>query len=84
MHHVEWTKSARSELAAAWVDSDSTHREAITAATAKIDEVLKTSPGDFGESRSGNRRIAFMPPRGLAFAVDEAKQRAKVLHVWLF
>ena len=84
MYHVEWTKSARGELAAAWVEADSTQREAITAATAKIDEVLKTSPGEFGESRSGNRRIAFVPPLGLAFAVNEAKQSVKVLHVWHF
>ncbi len=82
MYHVEWAKSARAELASTWVDADSTQREAITAATAKIDEVLTISPGEVGESRSGNRRIAFVPPLGVAFAVDDAKQRVKVLHVW--
>jgi hypothetical protein len=84
MYVVAWTKSAKDELASAWVESESTLREAITAATARIDEVLQSSPCEFGESRADNRRIAFVPPLGLAFSVDEAKQRVKVLHVWLF
>jgi hypothetical protein len=83
MYQVEWTRSARAELATAWIEADATQREAITAATVQIDQALQSSPGEFGESRTGNRRIAFVPPLGLAFSVDEAHQRAKVLHVWL-
>jgi hypothetical protein len=82
MHDVRWTKSALEELTSAWVEADSIERDAITAATTKIDEVLQSSPTDFGESRSGNRRIAFVPPLGLAFSVDEVKRSVKVLHVW--
>jgi hypothetical protein len=84
MYQVDWAKSARAELATAWVEAESTEREAITAATITIDKMLQSSPNDVGESRSGNRRIAFVPPLGLAFAVDEGQQRAKVLHVWPF
>ena len=83
MHDVQWTKSALDELAAAWVDANSTEREAITAATVKIDEVLKTSSREFGESRSDSRRIGFVPPLGMAISVDEGRRRVKVLHVWL-
>jgi hypothetical protein len=83
MYLVEWTRSARAELATAWIEGDSTQREAITAATDQIDRAMQASPGEFGESRTGNRRIAFAPPLGLVFSVNEARQRAKVLHVWL-
>lgn len=84
MYQVEWAESARAELATAWIDADSTERDAITAATITIDKMLQSSPNDVGESRSGNRRIAFVPPLGIAFAVDESKQSATVLHVWPF
>jgi hypothetical protein len=84
MYHVGWKKSAGDELAAIWVDGDSTLREAITKAAAQIDILLKNSPGDVGESREPNRRIAFVPPIGFIFAVDQAKHRANVLHVWLY
>ena len=82
MYHVNWSKSVREELASAWIESESTRREAITTAAAKIDEILQSAPSEFGESRTANRRIAFVPPLGLAFSVDEIRQRAKVLHVW--
>jgi hypothetical protein len=67
-----------------WVDGDSTLREAITTAAAQINMLLKNSPDQVGESREPNRRIAFLPPIGFIFAVDEAKRRANVLHVWLY
>jgi hypothetical protein len=84
MHIVRWAKSARDELAAMWVDADSTGREAITAAAAEIDGLLKNKPGEVGESRAANRRIAFVPPLGLTFDVIETNRGVKVLHVWLY
>lgn len=83
MFQVEWTYSARAELATAWIESDSTQREAITVAAEQIDRLLQASPGEFGESQSGTRRIAFVPPLGLVVTVDDERQRAKILHVWL-
>jgi hypothetical protein len=68
-------------IGAAWVEADSNQREVITAATAKIDQVLRSSPGEFGESRSGDWRIAFVPPLGMAFAVDEAQRAARLAHL---
>jgi hypothetical protein len=84
MYHVGWKKSARDELAAMWVEGDATLREAITTAAAQIDVLLSNSPGQVGESRESNRRIAFVPPIGFVFAVDESARRANVLHVWLY
>jgi hypothetical protein len=83
MYDVGWTKSARRELAELWVNGDSTLRASITTAAARIDTLLSHSAGDAGESREGNRRIAFEPPLGVAFSIDESRKRAKVLHVWL-
>jgi hypothetical protein len=85
MYKVGWAKSAQDELANMWTEADSTLRGAITAATGQIDVLLKNAPMDVGESRTPNRRIAFVHPIGLAFSVvDESNRRAKVLHVWLY
>jgi hypothetical protein len=69
MYHVLWRLSALNELAALWIGADSTLSEAITAATAAIDEDLRNSPDEVGESRPGNQRIAFVPPLGFTFSV---------------
>jgi hypothetical protein len=82
MYGVRWTKSAREELASAWVDADSTQRAAITAAAVKIDEVLQSSAHEFGESRVNDRRIGFVPPLGFVFSVNDELRRVKVLHIW--
>lgn len=82
MYQVSWTKSAQNELAGLWVESDSTVRASITTAAAEIDTLLSRSAGETGESRGDDRRIAFVPPLGMVFSVDEAQERAKVLHVW--
>lgn len=41
MFRVEWLQSAVDELAALWVDADSTLRQAITNASHQIDEQLR-------------------------------------------
>ena len=61
---------------------DSELRKSITTAAAQVDALLSQSAGEVGESRGGNRRIAFVPPLGIAFAANESTRRAKVLHVW--
>jgi hypothetical protein len=82
MYRVSWAKSAQDELAELWVEGNSTMRASITTAAAQIDTLLTHTAGEAGESRDGNRRIAVVPPLGLAFSVDESRQCAKVLHVW--
>jgi hypothetical protein len=64
------------------VAGDSTARASITTAAAQIDILLSQSAGETGESRDEDRRVAFVPPLGFTFSVDNAQNRAKVLHVW--
>jgi hypothetical protein len=84
MYEVRWTKSALDELAEMWLVSDSSLRDAITAAAAQVDAMLAKFPGEAGESRSDNRRILFMPPLGVSFVVHEPDRRVIVLHVWCY
>ena len=84
MYTVRWSKLAMDELAAIWLASTSTEREAVTAATAQIDLVLQQSPAEVGESRSGVRRIAFEPPLAFTFDVNPVNGIVKVIHVWQF
>jgi hypothetical protein len=79
---VLWAESALDELATLWLEADSTRRQAITAAQAQIDHLLENSPEDVGESRPGNRRVAFVPPLGVVFSVQASEKSAKVLRVW--
>jgi hypothetical protein len=84
MYIVRWSKLAMDELAAIWLTSNSIEREAVTAATAEIDFVLKQTPSKVGESRTRSRRIAFEPPLAFTFDVNEANNSVKVAHVWQF
>jgi hypothetical protein len=81
-YHVLWTPSALNELAALWLDADATFRAAITAAAASIDALLVDSPDEVGESRDGQRRIAFVRPLAFHFEIRSLDQRVVVTHVW--
>jgi len=83
MGQVLWTESALDELATLWLEADSVRRQAITAAQAQIDHLLENSPEDVGESRPNQRRVAFVPPLGVVFSVEESKEVAKVLRIWI-
>jgi hypothetical protein len=82
MYEVVWTESSLDELATLWLEADSARRPIIAAAQSQIDHLLARYPIEVGESRPGNRRIAFVPPLGVVFSVREAVRVAKVLRVW--
>jgi hypothetical protein len=82
MYRVVWRRSALDEMAALWIDADTTLRESITLAAAEIDSLLADSPNEVGESRPNNRRIAFVPPLGFLFQVNSETHRVIVIHVW--
>ena len=48
---VEWLQSARDDLARIWARADFMERQAITAASALLDQKLQNDPDDQGESR---------------------------------
>lgn len=82
MHSVYWTPQALDDLTVLWTRADSARRAEITQATDAVDRLLAHSPARVGESRDGLKRIAFQPPLGLTFEVDERRKLAFVLHVW--
>jgi hypothetical protein len=82
MFQVEWLQSALDELAAIWVRADSALRQAITAAAHSIEQELRRSPHQLGESREGEERVFFTYPLGVQFDIDDAQGTVRVLHVW--
>ncbi len=84
MYRVEWLSPAVDELAAIWVEEDSTLRAAITQATRMIDDELLNDPLRASESREADTRVMFAYPLGVQFDVDQRNRRVRVLHVWRF
>ena len=84
MFRVEWVHSALDELTAIWIGSDSTLRQAITAATNHVDLLLQTDPLRESESRPGGRRILLVAPVGILFRVEPDDRTLTVLRVWVF
>lgn len=84
MFTVRWKRSALNELAALWTQADSTMRQAITAATNRIDQELQHDPENQSESRGGGERVYFEFPLGIRFEVDRQESLVHVLHVWSF
>lgn len=81
MFHVVWLQPALNELAAAWIQANSTERQTITAATHTIDQLLKTDPHNQGESRPHGQRIMFLSPLGMTFEIRQ--EMVRILHIWM-
>lgn len=82
MFRVEWHSPAVNELTDLWLQANSTRRAEITAATHELDQRLRKDPENEGESRSADRRVAFIGPLGVLFRVDVAASIIEVVHVW--
>jgi hypothetical protein len=77
---IRWEAGALTELASAWLTSDSNDRRMIVAAAGEIDRQLLADPETVGESRPDNVRIVFVRPLGALFEVEN--DLVSVLHVW--
>lgn len=84
MYVVRWEGQALNELATAWAQATSEQRRNITAASQRIDFLLKGHPEQMGESRPLGRRILFVPPLGVTFHINEQTATVSILHVWRF
>ena len=84
MFTIRWRRSALNELATVWTDASSDKRQEITAASQRIDQLLRDDPAQQGESRPRGRRILFAAPLGITFYVNRQAARVFVLHVWRF
>lgn len=72
---------AFARLAGFWTSA--TDKNAVTAASHRIDQVLATNPAAFGEDRPPDWRIGFDPPLGVVFEVDESSRTVWVMFVGL-
>ena len=77
---VLWKPDAEEELVRIWTEASD--RSAVSAAANTIDRLLKSSPHDRGESRSGTVRIFFVDPLGVFFDLQEEDRIVSVLRVW--
>jgi plasmid stabilization system protein ParE len=82
MFAVRWKKVARENLAEIWLQA--ADRNAVTRATHRIDQLLRSNPEQKGESRDGGRRVLLEPPLGVVFRVRTQGQIVEVLRVWQF
>lgn len=74
---VVWSPEAEAELARLWTEAED--RGAVTAAGDFLDAVLRVRPRGIGESREGDRRVAFETPLAIAYSVIDDD---RVVHVW--
>ena len=73
---VLWSPTAEAELARLW--NTASDRAAVTAAANQIDELLRNSAEDQGESRAGAWRILFVDPLVVCFDVKRLDQTVLV------
>ena len=85
MYGVIWRKTAMDALTDAFATADTTRRKMIERAVIFFNAELAGDPRNLGESRSGNRRIAFDMQCAITFAVDEPIAGVvRVSHFWTF
>ena len=78
---LTWKQTATDEVAAIWLGADSATRQRITAATSKVDQLLRSNPYENSESREADRRIMFVAPLAVTFSVNAAAGTVEVLRV---
>ncbi len=77
---VDWTADAENALAGVWLDSG--FDPDVTAAQARIDQLLAADPHGNGEHRSeGLYRIEVSPPVA-TYSIDDAARHVEVSSVW--
>ncbi len=72
-------EGAEDELTAIWLAARD--RYAVTEAASRLDAILRADPQEVGESRDGDKRIAFSDPLAVIFRVLPGNF-VEVTHVW--
>ena len=67
-YDVRWQPLAETQLLALFIRS--ADKDVITAAVARVDEILARDPTEQGEAREGARRIWFSRPLCVDFVVE--------------
>jgi len=76
---VVWKPAAEADLARIWTRA--ADRGAVAAAADETDRLLRYSPHEQGESRSGSVRLMLIRPLGVFYEVSEADRMVHVLAV---
>jgi plasmid stabilization system protein ParE len=79
MYRVRWTRKASNQLAEIW--NIATDRNAIAAASHRIDQALASDPENQGEDRPNNRRVLFEPPLLVFYRIDNSNHTVIVSFV---
>jgi hypothetical protein len=79
-YSVDWTPAARSQLAGIWVQHVS-HRQAITAAQARIDRLLAADPVRNGNLLSEGLYTITVPPLRAVYEISDANRLVTVVSV---
>ncbi len=74
---VDWTREARSQLATIWIRY-ATFRQAITAAQARIDQLLKADPIRYGTAVAEGLFAINAPPLRALFERSDADRLVTV------
>ena len=76
--------TAQTALRQAWEEGDESLREAICQASHSVDQRLRQTPEEQGESRENQARILFEAPIGVLFHVDKDNMIVRILRSWAF
>lgn len=77
---VVWRPTAERALAQIWTSADD--RQAITDAADLMDAMLRSAPGEVGESRVGDTRILTVMPLSVYYDVHDGDRLVVVWAVW--
>jgi hypothetical protein len=84
MFNIYRSEEALAPLSGVWERADAPLREAIMAASRRIDQQLHVDPQEQGESRENQSRILFEAPLGVIYEVDEEKKLVRILRAWMY
>jgi hypothetical protein len=84
MNAVIWRDSALEALADAFVLSDLPTQDNIERIVKGLNARLLSDPHTLGESRGGQRRIAYRAPCAISFLIDDSSGIVRVTHFWTF
>jgi hypothetical protein len=74
-----WQTPVLEQLADVWLHAPD--RSAVTAATARVDQLLQADPVHVGESREGANRVVFVDPLVVHYMVVLDDQKVLILDV---
>jgi hypothetical protein len=81
MFALTWSITALDQLAEVYIALDPDQRERLAANVEALNARLRADPSTVGESRSGTRRIAFIPLLAVLFHVSEVNHTVGVARV---